>query len=706
MKIKNIVVAIILLLGITNLVQAQVILKGSLETGAPGETVCIKIGIEGISEIVAAQFIIETDTDLLSFKEFKNFNLPGLSTDNFNESAPGILRFAWVDPSTFGTAIEGSDILYEVCYEIVSAELTTTNVLFSEIENVLEIELAQNATDIFGLVEIELDHGKVIINNGNAPNFAIRIDHRSGLMGSNICVDVIAEEVLNVISQQYAITYDPDILSFTGIESGAMDLSPDMFNANIASGIISISWIEMNLVPLFLEPEEKMYQLCFDLIGSEGESAALEFEDVFDQIEIGDANLNTLNPILSPGSLTIDFASGLSDILTVNVYSENGLSHNEEELTIRLNGEELTQESTQQYNSAANAVISGSNLLSFYQNPPLSENDNAWSTLDLVLGIKMILEQINHSAISAISLDLDESGGLNLNDFSLLRKVLLQEPGIEIQPYFYIEQEQALSSTIDIYNFGNFNEYSFEGIAQSNYNLNFTAYKKGSASSYLFQSDELEDRSPVTLSFNDVYLEQGKPTIIELQLEDLNQKYHAIKGGLFIEDGSIEIVQENLNNDFSFYQATDQSINFLYASPESEEDFKLKLIVKTNVGGKAANLLKQASYIKNELVYEDYSIATVALKGRVIETSAEDQINLELMPNPFFENLRIKIPEKYMDGALHIYSTEGKEILSRKIVSNDLMLDRSVLGPDAIYYVRVTKGTSNETIKLISKTIN
>lgn len=702
MKLKKILTKLFFLASVFQGVHAQGLLKGSVETGAPGETVCVKISMDGIAELLTAQFVLETETELLTFQEIKNFNLPGLSEDNFHESAPGILRFAWVDPSTFGTPIDPAAALFEVCYEIVSTELTTANVLFSEIPDVLEIELATSTIDVFNAEQLTLEHGKVIINNGNAPDFSIRIDHSSGPVGATVCVDVIAEEVLNVISQQYTILYDPDIISFSTIESGAMEIPPSMFNGAIGTGIITIAWNDMNLIPLFLEPNETMYQLCFELIGSPGETSALEFETVVDQIEIGDANLNSLNPILESGSLSIEPFSGFSDVLKVNVFTEDGFSHNEDELNIKLNGEDLSQEANQQYVSAPNAVLTGLNTITFDQEIA-NELDYDWTTLDLVIGLKMILDQINYDPLAAISLDLDESGGINLNDFSLMRKAILQEPGLWIQPYFYVEQNLSIPASIDIYNFGNFLEYSFDGVALANYSLNFTAYKKGEASSYLFQSNTIEDRSPVVLAFDDVYLEKGTPTVIEMTLEELHQDFHAFKTGLVMEGGKITIHPESMSNEISFYQATDEKLNLLYASSNTSNEFSFKITVETNVNGYAANLIKQASYIESELVYEDHTMVAVELEGRT--TSTQEQLKLELSPNPFFENLKITIPTEYMDGQLHIYSTEGKMILSREIVSNEIMLDRSVLGPDAIYYVRVTNGASNETIKLISKTI-
>jgi len=702
MEFKKTLISIFFFVGAFQGIHAQGLLKGSVETGAPGETICVKISIDGIAELISAQFILETETELVSFQEIKNFNLPGLTEDNFHESAPGILRFAWVDQTTLGTPIDPAAALFEVCYEIVSTELTTANVLFSEIPDVLEIELASSNFDVFGATQLTLEHGKIIINNGNAPDFSIRIDHSSGSMGSNVCVDVIAEEVLNVISQQYTILYDPDILSFTNIQSGAMEIPPAMYNGSIGSGNITIAWNDMNLIPLFLETNEVMYQLCFDLIGNEGETSVLEFENVVDQIEIGDANLNSLNPILESGSLSIEPFAGFSDVLKVNVFTEDGFSHNEDELYIKLNGEDLNQEANQQYVSAPNAVQSGPNTLTFYQEIA-NEIDYEWSTLDLVIGLKMILEQINYSPLSAISLDLDESGGINLNDFSLMRKAILQEPGLWIQPYFYVEENLTVPASIDIYNFGNFLEYSFDGVALADYSLNFTAYKKGQASSYLFQSNTIEDRSPVVLSFDDVYLEKGTPTVIEMTLEELQQDFHALKAGLVVEGGEITIHTESISNELSYFQPSNEKLNFLHASTSASDEFRFKIIVETNSSGYAANLIKLASYIQSELVYEDHAMVAVELEGRTINT--QEQLKLELIPNPFFENLKIKIPTEYMDGQLHIYSTEGKMILSREIVSNEIMLDRSVLGPDAIYYVRVTNGASNETIKLISKTI-
>ncbi len=90
--------------------------------------------------------------------------------------------------------------------------------------------------------------------------------------GEVVCVDVVAYNFTDVLSMQYGMNWDKDVLEYQSVKSfGLPGLGANNFgNTNAASGKLAISWFDNNLKSISVEDGKLIYQVCFKAIGKSG----------------------------------------------------------------------------------------------------------------------------------------------------------------------------------------------------------------------------------------------------------------------------------------------------------------------------------------------------------------------------------------------------------------------------------------------------
>ncbi|MCI5082233.1 MAG: gliding motility-associated C-terminal domain-containing protein [Saprospiraceae bacterium] len=134
----------------------------------------------------------------------------------------------------------------------------------------------------------------------------------NALPGDNICVPFTVSDFTNVASMQFTITFDPSILSFTGVQAFNPEL-PDLSNAsffNTGSGAVTFTWADLSFQGETLPDGETVFEICFDIIGGLGECSPLAITGDPTAIEIGD---NSMPTPLSFGYNLVDGSICVSD---------------------------------------------------------------------------------------------------------------------------------------------------------------------------------------------------------------------------------------------------------------------------------------------------------------------------------------------------------------------------------------------------------
>ncbi|MFK7775977.1 MAG: gliding motility-associated C-terminal domain-containing protein [Saprospiraceae bacterium] len=282
----------------------DVTFTASDESGDTGTSGSVKISIDNFEDVEGFGYTINWDPNIISFTSVGNLNLPGLSNPappavgsfGVSQVSNGNLFVSW-DNSSGVTACDG-DIIFEIFYDIIGAGQSDTDVDFTG-----SIEVIRNSQ----LVPHEVNSGSVMVTgNGTGQQTGITFiaEDVTGETGTQVCVPVKVVNFDQVASFQYDLSWDPAVISFATILDGAgQPLSPigpgnplgllnpnppaigNFGTTNASNGVLSLSWDNSSGVTL--TDQTPIYQVCYDIIGSTGETSDIDYTGT---IEVTDVN--------------------------------------------------------------------------------------------------------------------------------------------------------------------------------------------------------------------------------------------------------------------------------------------------------------------------------------------------------------------------------------------------------------------------------
>ncbi len=144
--------------------------------GKKGETIDVDISVEGFSYIVAAQFTIQWDPNVVKFVETTNFNLPLLSAASFGttQAEDGKLFFLWIDNSVSGINLADNDSMFTIRFELIGEKGESS-----------PLEFVQEPTSVvFGMLDTASADYQVINLDVTAENGSIMIDDLTAISQS------------------------------------------------------------------------------------------------------------------------------------------------------------------------------------------------------------------------------------------------------------------------------------------------------------------------------------------------------------------------------------------------------------------------------------------------------------------------------------------------------------------------------------------
>ena len=138
----------------------QLPLRISSAKVAKGERACLSVTATQFNEIVSMQYTMKWDPSVLTFREVKNFGLPGMAASNFGERAQdkGILAYSWFDANVAGITKPDGTVLYDACFEATGEKGSSTTFEFADAPVVIEI--SNSASQFLG---IDAVNGKVVV---------------------------------------------------------------------------------------------------------------------------------------------------------------------------------------------------------------------------------------------------------------------------------------------------------------------------------------------------------------------------------------------------------------------------------------------------------------------------------------------------------------------------------------------------------------
>lgn len=120
----------------------------------------------------------------------------------------------------------------------------------------------------------------LLVNMSACVSVSQSIQQLSGAPGDNICLDVTNESGFNdIVAMQYGLTWDETVLQYTGVTN----LTPLLPSFSVATSFNSLgdslifSWGNLTGIGIDLPPGTVMYQICFDLVGGNGDCSDVSF---------------------------------------------------------------------------------------------------------------------------------------------------------------------------------------------------------------------------------------------------------------------------------------------------------------------------------------------------------------------------------------------------------------------------------------------
>ena len=135
-----------------------------------------------------------------------------------------------------------------------------------------------------------MTNGKVTITEDAGPPFILNVSDVTVNMSQGTgCVDVSVSNFTNILSMQFVLTWDTDVLSNADPSSFMLDgINSNSFLLNQAAGSATFSWNDN--VGVDLADNSKIFSLCFDLGGCDETSPVQIVSQGSTSIEIVDGN--------------------------------------------------------------------------------------------------------------------------------------------------------------------------------------------------------------------------------------------------------------------------------------------------------------------------------------------------------------------------------------------------------------------------------
>ncbi len=139
----------------------------------------------------------------------------------------------------------------------------------------------------------------------NAAPVKMALSQENGICGEQICMQVIVQDFTNILSFQYSMNWDQNILGRASIQGfGIPDLNESNFNAN-TPGILRVGWDDTNTVGVTLADGHVLYEICFDVLSTTSTTATVQFSASPVPIEVFNADLNQINSEFEDGFINI-----------------------------------------------------------------------------------------------------------------------------------------------------------------------------------------------------------------------------------------------------------------------------------------------------------------------------------------------------------------------------------------------------------------
>ncbi len=288
----------------------------SNETVAQGGNICVDVSVDDFIGIIGAQFTINYDPGQLSFNDFQNLNLAGLTSANFGNPNPGVLTFSWLDNTFAGVTVPSGTVIFQACFSAMGSGTSPVTVGGSPVA--IEFIDANDQE-----VAATTSTGSVTITGGTGGNddLSVNVSDETVAQGGTVCVEVSVDGFTDIIGAQFTLNYNAGALTFNDFQSlNLAGLTAANFG-NPTPGVLTFSWLDNTFAGVTVPSGTVIFDACFTASGSNS-TTAVSVGNSPVAVEFIDVNDTEVAALTDNGSVTITGGTGGNDDLSVNVSDE------------------------------------------------------------------------------------------------------------------------------------------------------------------------------------------------------------------------------------------------------------------------------------------------------------------------------------------------------------------------------------------------
>lgn len=151
-----------------------------------------------------------------------------------------------------------------------------------------------------------LEEGELLMANEKGRNFVLfKVDNANVTAGSSFCVDVKAAGFNDIITWQYSVAWDGDVLAFSHVDNFNLPGLDASNFGNPQSDRLTTSWLDLTLTGANVSRGTPLYSICFDAIGSPGDRSQVSITDEPTDIEVINSSFEEVGVGALPGRVRL-----------------------------------------------------------------------------------------------------------------------------------------------------------------------------------------------------------------------------------------------------------------------------------------------------------------------------------------------------------------------------------------------------------------
>ena len=301
-----------------------------------GEQICLDFSLLDFEDIISMQYTIAWDPAVLEFVQVDGFNLPGISSDNFNLlPSQDALVFTWNDPfAQEGTTVADGTFYTQVCFNVVGDCNDVSTIQIQSIPTPVEITNADDPGQDIGFLN---GQGTVTVNCNNPDGLGLNVDTPTACINPGESFTVCTEVSNFVDLEEFAFTlnWNPSVLQLDDVTfpSGLAAFGNGQIDNGLSGqGLLGVNWSDPSCNGVNLADGVDLICMDFTSVGSGGVNSSIYVTGDLEPINVttqcgGSDNLgvnvsNGLVEICVPAGITIstgDYDVDPGDVICVPV---------------------------------------------------------------------------------------------------------------------------------------------------------------------------------------------------------------------------------------------------------------------------------------------------------------------------------------------------------------------------------------------------